>query len=46
MVATGERIGVDGVLEQGSGTLDTSLVTGESLPVHAEPGDRRSLPER
>jgi Cu2+-exporting ATPase len=38
LVATGERIGVDGVLERGSGMLDTSLVTGESLPTKAEPG--------
>jgi Cu2+-exporting ATPase len=38
LVAAGERIGVDGVLEHGSSALDTSLVTGESLPVRAEPG--------
>jgi Cu2+-exporting ATPase len=38
LVAAGERIGVDGVLERGSAALDTSLVTGESLPVNAEPG--------
>jgi Cu2+-exporting ATPase len=38
LVPTGERIGVDGVLERGSGVLDTSLVTGESLPVNAAPG--------
>ncbi len=38
LVATGERIGVDGVLEHGSATLDTSLVTGESLPVRVDPG--------
>ena len=38
LVATGERIGVDGVLERGSAALDTSLVTGESLPVSVEPG--------
>jgi Cu2+-exporting ATPase len=38
LVASGERIGVDGVLERGSAALDTSLVTGESLPVNAAPG--------
>lgn len=38
LVATGERIGVDGVLLVGSAVLDTSLVTGESLPVNAEAG--------
>jgi Cu2+-exporting ATPase len=38
LVAAGERIGVDGVLEHGSSALDTSLVTGESLPVQAGPG--------
>jgi P-type Cu2+ transporter len=38
LVATGERIGVDGVVERGSAMLDASLVTGESLPVAAEPG--------
>jgi Cu2+-exporting ATPase len=38
LVATGERIGVDGVLERTTATLDTSLVTGESLPVQAPPG--------
>jgi Cu2+-exporting ATPase len=38
LVASGERIGVDGVLERGTASLDTSLVTGESLPVNAGPG--------
>jgi Cu2+-exporting ATPase len=38
LVAAGERIGVDGVLETGTASLDTSLVTGESLPLLAEPG--------
>ena len=38
LVAPGERIGVDGTLLQGMTTLDTSLVTGESLPVAAGPG--------
>jgi P-type Cu2+ transporter len=38
LVATGERIGVDGVVACGTALLDASLVTGESLPVNAEPG--------
>jgi Cu2+-exporting ATPase len=38
LVTSGERIGVDGVVERGAGLLDASLVTGESLPVRAEPG--------
>jgi len=38
LVAAGERIGVDGAIETGESSLDTSLVTGESLPVRAGPG--------
>ena len=38
LVAAGERIGVDGILASGIATLDTSLVTGESLPMEAKPG--------
>lgn len=38
LVGMGERIGVDGVIETGDGLLDTSLVTGESLPEPAGPG--------
>ena len=33
LVGMGERVGVDGVLGSATATLDTSLVTGESLPV-------------
>ena len=40
LVGSGERIGVDGVVERGSSSLDASLVTGESLPVAAMPGTR------
>jgi len=38
LVAAGERIGVDGVIEQGNAPLDASLMTGESMPVNAGPG--------
>ena len=38
LVGLGERIGVDGVVERGSSLLDSSLVTGESLPAAAAPG--------
>ena len=40
LVAPGERIGVDGEVVQGETTLDTALVTGESLPVSATAGTR------
>ncbi len=38
LVGMGERIGADGIVERGTAPLDTSLVTGESLPATAEPG--------
>ena len=38
LVAPGERVGADGVVERGASSLDASLVTGESLPVAAGPG--------
>jgi Zn2+/Cd2+-exporting ATPase len=34
----GERIAVDGIIHQGVGALDTSAVTGESIPRTVEPG--------
>ena len=40
LVAAGERAAVDGVIEDGASDLDRALVTGESAPVAAGPGDR------
>ncbi|SCZ81613.1 heavy metal translocating P-type ATPase [Acidaminobacter hydrogenoformans] len=38
LVKPGERIPLDGVVESGTAVLDTSAITGESLPVEAAPG--------
>jgi Cu+-exporting ATPase len=40
VVLAGERIPVDGVVLEGRSHADESLLTGESLPVTKEPGDR------
>lgn len=40
VVHPGERIPVDGVLREGSSHVDESLVTGESLPLSKNGGDR------
>ena len=39
-VLAGERIAVDGVVSDGHSTIDTSLLTGESLPEEVGVGDR------
>lgn len=38
-VRPGERIPLDGILEQGHSSVDQSTITGESLPVDKAPGD-------
>ncbi|MCT8970640.1 heavy metal translocating P-type ATPase [Microbaculum marinisediminis] len=40
LVAAGERLSVDGVIETGSTEIDNSLVTGETAYAAAGPGDR------
>ncbi|MFT9397301.1 MAG: cation-translocating P-type ATPase [Bifidobacterium psychraerophilum] len=40
IVGAGERVSTDGVVSSGHSWLDTSAVTGESIPVEATPGDK------
>lgn len=40
LVKAGERIPLDGIVEEGHALLDTAALTGESLPRNAEAGDR------
>jgi len=39
VVRPGERVATDGVIVSGHSALDTSTVTGESVPIEAGPGD-------
>ncbi len=39
LVAAGEKIPVDGVIENGVSSIDTSLITGETLPRDVKAGD-------
>lgn len=38
VIAAGERVPVDGIAEEGSGVLDNSLITGESVPENVVAG--------
>ncbi|HRE03803.1 MAG TPA: HAD-IC family P-type ATPase, partial [Ilumatobacteraceae bacterium] len=39
VVRPGEKIATDGVVEEGTSAVDTSLLTGEPVPVEVAPGD-------
>jgi len=39
LIAAGERLAADGIIETGASRFDLSLLTGESAPVAAAPGD-------
>ena len=40
LVAAGERLAADGIVEEGASALDLSLLTGESAPQRAAAGDK------
>ena len=40
LIKPGEKVPVDGVIIEGSGNMDESLLTGESKPVSKHPGDK------
>lgn len=40
IVKAGDRIPLDGVVEEGQSSIDTSSVTGEHLPENVNPGDK------
>jgi len=42
VVRPGERVATDGLIQSGRSHLDTSAITGESIPVEVEPGDEVS----
>ena len=39
LVRSGERIGVDGLIQGGSGSVNQSAITGESMPIDKKAGD-------
>ncbi|SHJ99039.1 Cu+-exporting ATPase [Nocardiopsis flavescens] len=39
VVRPGEKIATDGIVEAGTSAVDTSMLTGESVPVEVAPGD-------
>jgi Cu+-exporting ATPase len=39
VVRPGEKVATDGTVERGTSAVDTSMVTGESVPVEVGPGD-------
>jgi P-type Cu+ transporter len=39
VIRPGEKIATDGIVEVGTSAIDSSLVTGESLPIQVGPGD-------
>ncbi|WP_438354694.1 heavy metal translocating P-type ATPase [Microbacterium sp. CJ88] len=40
VIGAGERVATDGVVTDGRSSLDTSAITGESIPVDVGPGDQ------
>ncbi len=38
LIRAGDRIPVDGIIRKGKGSIDTSAMTGESVPISVQPG--------
>lgn len=39
IIRPGDRLPLDGIVEEGTSSLDQSIVTGESMPIHKSKGD-------